>query len=50
MMLGLIVLLIIASFSVAYWLVTLVAPWWTALPVALLVTLIVFIRTVKFKP
>lgn len=48
-MLALIVLLIVVSLATVYWAVSLVAPWWVALPTSLLAALVTFILTVKFK-
>lgn len=48
-MIAAILLWIIVSFTVPLWLTLMIAPWWVAVPVALLVALIAFITCVKFK-
>lgn len=48
-MIAAILLWIVVSFTVPLWLVLMIAPWWVAVPVALLVALIAFITCVKFK-
>lgn len=49
LMLATIVLIVATPFALAFWAVSLIAPWWVALPSSLLVSLIVFVTTVKFK-
>lgn len=49
LMLALIVLIIVTPFVAAFWAVALFAPWWVAGPCGLLVSLVVFLVTVKFK-
>jgi hypothetical protein len=48
-MLFAILLVILVPLSVTGWLVSLVAPWWVAAPCALLVSLVIFLRVVKFN-
>ena len=47
-MLILVALSAIVPFVLTAWLVTLVAPWWVAGPVALLVSIVCFCKIVKF--
>lgn len=49
LMLTIILLVILVPLAVVGWLVSLIAPWWVALPCALLAALTVFLVTVKFK-
>jgi hypothetical protein len=52
---GLLVILVlialgaIVPFVLALWLVSLVAPWWVAFPIALAVSLVSVLRIVNFK-
>ena len=39
----------IVPFAVAFWVASLVAPWWVALPVALAAGVVSFVKLVKFK-
>jgi len=48
-MLILMILVVFVPFTVSLWLTSMFAPWWVALPVSLLITLIVFVVVVKFK-
>lgn len=48
-MLFAIFLIIVVPLTVTFWLVSLIAPWWVAAPFAALVSLVVFLLTVKFK-
>lgn len=45
----LMVLLAVVPLVVSYWLISLVAPWWVAVPTAVLVAVLVFCKNVKFK-
>jgi hypothetical protein len=49
LMLALIVLIITVPFVAVFWAVALVAPWWVALPCGLLMSLVTFLVTVKFR-
>lgn len=44
-----VVLVAVVPFVVIFWLASLVAPWWVAVPVALLVSAATFVKLVKFK-
>jgi len=48
-MLAAVILVLTVPFTLTYWLVGLIAPWWVALPGSLLAALIAFVTTVKFK-
>ena len=45
----LIILIIVAPLVTTVWVVSLITPWWIAWPVAMLVSLICFVVSVKFK-
>lgn len=36
-------------FAVSFWLVSLVAPWWVSFPSACLISLVTFLKLVKFN-
>ena len=45
----LLALLFIVPFTLTAWLVLLIAPWWVAGPLALLVAVVTFVKLTKFK-
>lgn len=47
LMLAAILLIIVSTLTVSFWLVSLLAPWWVALPCSLLASLLTFLFTVK---
>jgi len=49
LMLAMIALIIMVPFILVLWLVSLVAPWWVALPLGLAASLIAFLTGVKMK-
>jgi hypothetical protein len=48
-MLFLMLLVILVPLSVTGWLVSLIAPWWVAVPCALLASLVTSLVTIKYK-
>lgn len=48
-MLLLLALIVVVPFSVTFWAVGLMAPWWVALPLAWLASITTFLLLVKFK-
>ncbi len=50
LMLLAVILVATVPLLVVIWLTLLIAPWWVAWPLALLVEMIVFLKVVKFKP
>jgi len=49
LMLALLLSIIVVPFTVTAWAVSIVAPWWAALPCGFLAALIAFLALVKFK-
>lgn len=49
LMLALVLLIIVVPFTLVLWLVSLIAPWWVALPLGLAASLLAFLTGVRFR-